>query len=129
MRSTVVFVLAVSALTACGDRPPSVTAVVGTYAAELPATTGPARTVTLALIEGNRAEMRVQFTDGRPGTQESGTWSLSRSGDVRVVLARDGFGPVTSDLTFRFARNTLTAIAFDTLRWSAKGFSLARSKP
>jgi hypothetical protein len=129
MRLLVPFLaLAVAGQWACGERPPSADDVVGTYSAELPATSGPGRNVTLDLVQGNVATMRVAFADGRPPVEEAGTWSLSPAGEVRVVLARDGFGPVTNDLTFRLARSTLTAIAFDTVRWSAKGFSLARTK-
>jgi len=123
-----ILVLALASQSGCGEGPPSAAEVVGTYTAELPAAAGPSRNVTLDLAQGNVADMRVEFTDGRAAVQETGTWSVAPSGEVRVVLARGGFGPVTSDITFRWARSTLTAIAFDTVRWNAKGFSLARAK-
>ena len=70
--------------------------------------------------------MAIDYLDGVAPIVETGTWSLSPGGEVRVVLAVGGFGPVTSDVTFRWARTALTAIAFDTVRWGGRGFTLAR---
>jgi 2-C-methyl-D-erythritol 2,4-cyclodiphosphate synthase len=103
---------------ACADRAPTAADVQGAYRAELPATDRlPARTVTLRLDAGNAAEMTVTVAGAPRPVVEVGTWSLTPAGDVRVVLARDGFGPVSSDIQYRWARQTLTAIAFDTLQW------------
>jgi hypothetical protein len=111
----------------CADRTPTVTDVAGVYRAEVPATDQiPARTVTLRLDAGNAAEMSVGPVGVPAPSLEAGTWSLNPRGDIRVVLARDGFGPVSSDITFRWARRTLTAVAFDTLQWGSRGFALSR---
>jgi hypothetical protein len=111
---------------ACADRAPTAADVQGAYRAELPATDRlPARTVTLRLDAGNAAEMTVTVAGAPRPVVEVGTWSLTPAGDVRVVLARDGFGPVSSDIQYRWARQTLTAIAFDTLQWGGRGFALA----
>lgn len=115
------------ALAACESGPPTPAEVAGTYRADLPATSGAAaRSVLLRLDPSHAAEMSVRGESGAEPLVEVGTWSVAPDGEVRVVLARDGFGPVTSDLNFRWARATLTAIAFDTLRWGPQGFSLAR---
>lgn len=111
----------------CADRAPTATDVVGVYRAEVPGTDRiPARTVALRLDAGNAAEMSVTIAAAPTASVEAGTWSLNPQGDIRVVLARDGFGPVSSDITFRWARRTLTAVAFDTLQWGARGFALSR---
>jgi len=122
---TVVVMAAVPMLAACGSDTPSPQEVVGAYAAEVAGGAGPARTVTLELLEGNAADMKVA-TPESPPVSETGTWSLTPDGEVRVVLARDMFGPVSSDMTFRWARGTLTAVAFDTVRWGGRGFALTR---
>ena len=111
---------------ACGDRAPSAEDVVGVYRADLPGIATPGRGVTLELGVGNTAELAIDYRDGGAPVLESGTWSLSPRGEIRVVLARDGLGPVTTDVTFRWAKAALTAIAFDTLRWGGRGFALAR---
>lgn len=110
---------------ACADRAPDPADVVGAYHAALPADErSPARTVALRLDAGNAAEMAVTAA-GAPGPAvEVGTWSLNAKGEVRVVLARDGFGPVSSDILFRWTRGTLTAVGFDTLQWGGRGFAL-----
>jgi hypothetical protein len=113
-------------LSACGGGKPSPTDVVGTYAAEIPSGVSPARSVTLSLAEGNTADMVVVEGSGDTAYTETGTWLVGPRGDVRVVLARDGFGPVSSDLTFRWVKGTLTAVAFDTVQWGALGFALKR---
>jgi hypothetical protein len=123
----VVFVLGslVAIGAACADRTPDPADVVGAYHADLPATgQTPARSVALRLQAGNAAEMAVTPA-GAPGPAvEVGTWSLNARGEVRVVLARDGFGPVSSDILFRWTRGTLTAVGFDTLQWGGRGFAL-----
>lgn len=111
---------------ACGDRAPSADDVVGVYRADLPGIATPGRGVTLELGVGNTAQLAIDYQDGGGPVLESGTWSLSPAGEIRVVLARDGLGPVTTDVTFRWARAALTAIAFDTVRWGGRGFALAR---
>lgn len=111
---------------ACGDRAPRADDVVGVYRADLPGIVTPGRGVTLDLGVGNTAQLAIDYQNGGGPVVESGTWSLSPRGEVRVVLARDGFGPVTTDVTFRWAKATLTAIAFDTVRWGGRGFALAR---
>jgi hypothetical protein len=110
----------------CADRTPTAADVVGAYRAEVPATDRiPARTVVLRLDAGNAAEMSVVVAGAPAPVVEQGTWSRNPRGDVRVVLARDGFGPVSSDIIFRWARRTLTAVAFDTLQWGSRGFALS----
>jgi hypothetical protein len=121
---TLVIVGTLLAASACRDRGPSPEDIVGTYAAELPAEVEPMRTVTLHLAEGNAAELSVAGPDRT--RRETGTWLLGSRGDVRVVLARDGFGPVSNDITFQWSDGTLTAIAFDTVQWGGRGFSLVR---
>ena len=113
-------------LQGCGDRRPSPSDVVGTYVGDLPAGAAPARSVTLHLAEGNSADMVLAASAGGPSFTETGTWALGSRGEVRVVLARDGFGPVSSDVSFSWARGTLTAVAFDTVQWGSRGFSLTR---
>jgi hypothetical protein len=112
----------------CADRTPSATDVVGVYRADVPGTDlVPARAVSLRLDAGNAAEMSVGPVGAGAPSVQTGTWSLNARGDIRVVLAReDGFGPVSSDITFRWARRTLTAVAFDTLQWGSRGFALSR---
>lgn len=111
----------------CADRTPTATDVVGVYRADVPATELiPARSVTLRLEAGNAAELSVGPAGAETPLLEAGTWSLNPRGDIRVVLARDGFGPVSNDITFRWARRTLTAVAFDTLQWGGRGFALSR---
>jgi hypothetical protein len=111
----------------CADRPATVNDVVGVYRAEVPATTlSPARALALRLDAGNAAEMAVSVTGSSEPSIEKGTWRLDERGEIRVVLARDGFGPVSSDITFRWARRTLTAVGFDTLQWGPRGFALRR---
>lgn len=117
---------ALLALSACGEGQPSPADVIGTYVAEIPNGVAQARTVTLSLAEGNAADMAVAYDFRGTSYTETGTWSLGQRGDVRVVLARDGFGPVSSDVTFRWAKGTLTAIAFDTVQWGSLGFALKR---
>jgi len=123
---TIVLIGALLTLSACGEGRPSPGDVIGTYAADLPNGAAPARTVTLSLAEGNAADMAVAYDSGGTSYTETGTWSLGQRGDVRVVLARDGFGPVSSDVTFRWTKGTLTAIAFDTVQWGSLGFALKR---
>jgi hypothetical protein len=113
-------------LLACAGGTPDADDVAGVYRADLPGVATPGRAVTLELGVGNTARMAIDDQDGRGPMAETGTWSLSPTGEIRVVLARDGFGPVTSDVTFRWARGRLTAIAFDTVRWGGRGFALAR---
>jgi len=126
MRHSIVMVMAVIlALPACASGKPTAQDIVGAYAADIEGGAAPARTVTLHLLEGNAAEMQVAAPDGAP-MSEAGTWSLTADGEVRVVLARDAFGPVSSDITFRWAKGTLTAVAFDTVQWGARGFALSR---
>jgi hypothetical protein len=98
------------------------------YRADVPGTDlVPARAVSLRLDAGNAAEMSVGPVGAGAPSVQTGTWSLNARGDIRVVLAReDGFGPVSSDITFRWARRTLTAVAFDTLQWGSRGFALSR---
>lgn len=122
---TVMAMAVVLALPACTSEKPSAQNVIGAYGADVESGSGPARTVTLHLLEGNAAEMQVATPEGRP-VSETGTWSLNAEGEVRVVLARDAFGPVSSDITFRWASGTLTAVAFDTVQWGARGFALSR---
>jgi hypothetical protein len=119
-------IVALVGLLACAGAPPDAEDVVGTYRGDLPGITTPGRAVTLELGAGNTARMAVDDQTGLGPTVETGTWSLTSKGEIRVVLARDGFGPVTSDVTFRWAHEMLTAIAFDTLRWGGRGFALAR---
>jgi len=127
MRVATLIGLTALALVACGGGSPTSEDVVGVYQADLPGTAAPGRAVRLELNTGNVARMAVDYQDGTAPVAESGTWSLSPRGEVRVVMAREGgFGPVTSDITFRWARTTLTAIAFDTLRWGGRGFALVR---
>jgi hypothetical protein len=126
MRVGTVIGLVALGLVGCAKGPPAVDDVVGTYSADLPGTATPGRSVTLELGAGNTAWMAIDYQDGVGPIVETGTWSLSARGEVRVVLARDGFGPVTSDVTFRWADATLTAIAFDTVRWGGRGFALVR---
>jgi hypothetical protein len=113
-------------VSACGDRPPTPADVVGTYRADLPGRATPGRAVTLELRDGNTADMAIDYQDGIGPIIETGTWSLSPKGEVRVVLAVGGFGPVTSDVTFRWTKAALSAIAFDTVRWGGRGFTLVR---
>lgn len=113
-------------LVGCAEGPPTVEDIVGVYRADLPGTATPGRAVSLELGSGNTAQLAIDYRDGGGPIVETGTWSLSPRGEVRVVLARDGFGPVTSDVTFRWASATLTAIAFDTVRWGGRGFALVR---
>jgi len=126
MRAGTLIGLMTLGLVACGDGPPTVDDVAGVYRAELPGTVTPGRAVSLELGAGNTAQMTVDDREGRGPVVETGTWSLSPRGEIRVVLARNGFGPVTSDVTFRWARATLTAVAFDTVRWGGRGFALVR---
>jgi hypothetical protein len=119
-------IIALLGLVACAGGAPDAEDVVGVYRAELPGIATPGRAVMLELGTGNTAQLAVDYQDGGGPITETGTWSLSPKGEIRVVLARDGFGPVTSDVTFRWARAMLTAIAFDTLRWGGRGFALAR---
>jgi hypothetical protein len=113
-------------LLACAGGTPDADDVAGVYRADLPGVATPGRAVTLELGVGNTARMAIDDRDGRGPMAETGTWSLSPTGEIRVVLARDGFGPVTSDVTFRWTRGRLTAIAFETVRWGGRGFALAR---
>jgi len=127
MRVATLIGLTTLALVACGDGTPTPDDVVGAYRADVPGTAVPGRAVRLELDTGNVARMVIDYQDGTAPVAEAGTWSLSPRGEVRVVMAREGgFGPVTSDITFRWARTTLTAIAFDTLRWGGRGFALVR---
>jgi hypothetical protein len=121
-----VMALGVAAVTGCGDRVPSAADVVGTYSADLTPASGPARRVTLRLEAGNSAEMATEFEGGARTVRETGTWAIAADGSVRIVLARDGFGPVTNDVTFRYATRTLNAVVFDTAQWGHRGFSLGR---
>ena len=99
---TIVLMGVLLALSACGDRPPSPGDVIGTYGADLPAAgPSPARAVTLSLAEGNAADMAVAYDSGGNAYTETGTWSLGPRGEVRVVLARDGLGPVSLPLERR----------------------------
>jgi hypothetical protein len=125
MRAGAVLVVLALACPACGGGPPTAADVAGVYHADLPPRGTPGRIVTLELGAGNTAEMAIDYRNGQ-AFAETGTWSLSPRGEIRVVLARDGFGPVTTDVTFRWAGGTLTAIAFDTLRWGGAGFALTR---
>jgi len=127
MRAALVLGLVAIGIVGCGGGGPTAADVVGAYRAEVPATDRiPARTVALKLDAGNAAEMSVAVAGAPAPVVEQGTWSLNPQGDVRVVLARDGFGPVSSDIIFRWARRTLTAVAFDTLQWGSRGFALSR---
>lgn len=111
----------------CADRIPTADDVVGEYRAEVPGTDLlSARAVSLQLRAGNAAEMTVGPVGAMTPSVEKGTWSITPRGDIRVVLARDGFGPVSSDITYRWASRTLTAIAFDTVQWGSRGFALSR---
>lgn len=118
--------LAVVLTVGCGPSTPTAANVVGTYSADLAPQTGPARRVTLRLADGNGAEMVTEFESGAPTVRETGTWAIDAEGDVRIVLARGGFGPVTNDVSFRYTRATLTAVAFDTAKWGSQGFALRR---
>jgi hypothetical protein len=127
MRAGTLLGVAALGLMACGGGgPPDAGDVVGVYRADLPGITTPGRDVTLDLGQGNTARMAIDYRDGVAPIIETGTWTLSPQGEIRVVLAHEGFGPVTTDVTFRWARATLTAIAFDTVRWGGGGFALAR---
>ena len=127
MRNWIVVVMgALLTLQACGGGRPSPQDVIGTYAADVPVGDATVRTVTLHLVDGNAADMQVAVGQGGASFTETGTWLLSPQGEVRVVLARDGFGPVSSDITFRWTKGTLTAVAFDTVQWGARGFALTR---
>jgi hypothetical protein len=110
----------------CGERVPAASDVIGTYSADLAPPSGPPRRVTLRLESGNSAEMATEFAGDASTVRETGTWAIAADGTVRIVLARGGFGPVTNDVTFRYASGTLSAVAFDTLRWGSQGFSLRR---
>jgi hypothetical protein len=127
MRNVVTLAGLALACAGCADGPPAVADVVGVYHAQVAATARlPARIVLLRLDSGNVATMEVTEQAGGAPVVETGTWSLTPTGEVRVVVARDQFGPVTNDISFRWARPTLTAIAFDTLQWGARGFALSR---
>jgi hypothetical protein len=121
-----VVALSVTALAGCREHVPSAADVVGTYSADLTPGAGPARRVTLRLEAGNSAEMATEFEGGARTVHETGTWAITADGSVRIVLARGGFGPVTNDVTFRYATRTLNAVAFDTVQWGQRGFSLGR---
>lgn len=124
--ASMLFCVTLLGVLACGDRPPTPEDVVGRYRADLPGIVTPGRAVTLELRDGNTAEMAIDYLDGIGPVVETGTWSVSPQGEVRIVLAVNGFGQVTSDVTLRWSKAALTAIAFDTLRWGARGFALAR---
>jgi len=111
--------------TGCDARLPTPADVQGVYRGDVPGQASAARALLLRLDPGNAAELTVT-PQGGPASIESGTWSLNAQGEIRVVLARGGFGPVTTDIEFRWARGTITAIAFDTVRWGSRGFALAR---
>jgi len=118
--------LCMCAAAACGERAPSASDLVGTYTADLAPESGPARRITLRLEAGNGAEMATEFPGDARTVRETGTWAIASDGAVRIVLARAGMGPVTNDVTFRYSSGTLSAVAFDTLRWGPHGFSLRR---
>jgi hypothetical protein len=126
MRAGTLLGIAVVGAVACGGGAPAADEIVGVYHAALPAPSAAGRAVTLELDVGNAARMATDHLNGSAPIVESGTWSLNERGEVRVVLARDGFGPVTSDVTFRWSKATLTAVAFDTVRWGGRGFALVR---
>jgi hypothetical protein len=115
--------LAVAAA-AC-SRPPTESDVVGTYRV---VTTGNAlgQTVTLDLAPGNVARMNTLEQGADAPFAEQGTWTIAEDGTVRVVLARDGLGPVTTDTRFRLDDAALVAVAYDTARWGPGGFALRR---
>lgn len=126
MRGVLLGCMAVIGLLACSDRSPTPADVVGVYGAELQGDEGTGPVVTLDLRPGNAASMTLDFGETGVSRSETGTWALGPRAEIRVVLAREGFGPVTSDVTYRWTRTALTAVAFDTLRWGARGFTLAR---
>jgi hypothetical protein len=113
-------------LPACGDRRPTDAEVVGTYRAGPPADSAAGRRVQLDLAVGNAARMSTDFQDGDAPILETGTWTVGPDGSIRVVLARNGFGPVTTDVRFRLTAPVLAAVAYDTARWGPGGLSLRR---
>lgn len=124
-RPAMLCALVLLGLSGCADRAPTPDNVPGMYRGEVPAPDGAVRLVRLRLNPGNAAEMAVTV-GGDTVPVQSGTWSLNARGEIRVVLAEGGFGPVTSDIAYRWTRGTLNAIVFDTLRWGTRGFALAR---
>jgi hypothetical protein len=123
---TTVLALCMCTAAGCGERAPSASDLVGTYSADLAPESGSPRRITLRLEAGNSADMATEFPGDARTVRETGTWAIAPDGTVRIVLARAGMGPVTNDVTFRFSSGTLSAVAFDTVRWGPHGFSLRR---
>lgn len=97
--------------------------VVGEWRSDtLPAADAPGRVHVLRIDAGGRADFTSTYL-GRAPIVERGTWDGADT-LVRVVVRRDGTGPVASML-FRL-RDSLLVLDADTAQWGAAGLQLRR---
>jgi uncharacterized lipoprotein NlpE involved in copper resistance len=102
---------------------------VGTYAASLPAASGPGRQVTLVLNADNTVQLSTDFQNGKPPIVEVGTWQDNGDGTVTVMLTGRADGTPFNQpdvITFGLQGNELRAIAWDTNVYGSEGLTLTK---
>lgn len=123
--TTTATVTSTGAVTGTAATPPApVSALVGTYSAQLPAADASGRVLLLSLSAENKAVLATQFIGKGAPILESGTWQPEGKG-ARVLLT-DSTGKIADNFLFEAQGDKLAATQYDKSLWGDAGLTVTR---
>jgi heat shock protein HslJ len=116
--------LFVFCFSACATAPP----ITGTYGAQIPAASGPARIVYLTLTNDKSVEMSTDYLNDRPAVTETGTWESLKGGEISVAITGrdDQMYQKPEVITFRVNGETMEEVGYDQKAGGVEGLVLQK---
>lgn len=98
----------------------------GRYGAELPAASGPGRSLRLDLEDSGRAVLGQDHHNGEAAIVQQGIWQLRDRNTAEIRFVSQDGKPVFERMVLSGDGNTLAALEYDARRWGSQGLRLAR---